>query len=103
MRYNTSLTEDKLKELLRYDPETGTFYWRVGCGKRIKAGTIAGTVQENPNGRKYIKISIGGIRYYANQLAWLYMAGEWPGCEVEYVDSDPLNNEWRNLRKGSNR
>ena len=37
------LTQEELKELLRYNPDTGVFTWVKPVSKRIKVGTIAGS------------------------------------------------------------
>lgn len=89
-------TQAALKELLHYDPATGIFRWLVDISRRMRAGSIAGTVAG-----KYRAIRVLGDRYQEHNLAWLYMKGEWPpalGLEIDHEDLDGLNNRWVNLR-----
>lgn len=90
----TMLTQERLRELLHYDPATGIFRWRVRPAKRVRAGDIAGHL--NPNG--YITIRVDGRLYYAQQLAFLYVTGEWPAGDVDHRDGVRANNRWENLR-----
>jgi hypothetical protein len=59
------LTQKKLKRLLRYDPETGEFRWRVNRGGTARAGTPAGHVHSS----EYVYIQINGKNYLAHRLA----------------------------------
>lgn len=85
------LTE-RLRELFRYDPETGWFIRRVNKGS-FRAGTRAGS----PSGHGYRKIGFEGIRIYEHQAAWLYIYDEWPP-EVDHRDGNKSNNALANLR-----
>jgi HNH endonuclease len=88
------ITAERLRELLRYDPDTGEFYWLRGRG-RIKAGRRAGCIMR-PKG--YRAICIDTKHYLAHRLAWLYVYGEWPSGDLDHRDIDPDNNRIENLR-----
>lgn len=87
------LSPGRVKELLRYDPDTGVFVWLVS-GHGVRAGDRAGTITK----QGYVQLSIDGVRYRANRIAWLVMTGEWPGGIVDHRDGVRANNRWRNLR-----
>jgi hypothetical protein len=86
------LTADRLRELLVYDPGTGVFLRRGGCGGR-KAGSVAGT-----RGTRYWQINIDGRQYLAHRLAFLYMTNDWPPHHVDHIDRNGFNNRFGNLR-----
>lgn len=88
------LTQDRLKELLHYDPETGHFT-RL---KRVN-NQVAGKVCNSRCSEGYIKIAIDGKRYAAHRLAFFYMTGEWPAESVDHKNLDTSDNSWSNLRE----
>ena len=92
---NGGLTQERLKELLHYNPETGVFTWLVARGfHRNLAGKVAGSLHK----KGYIHISVDWKDYKAHRLAWLYMEGYWPEHVVEHRDRVKTNNKWSNLR-----
>lgn len=89
----STLTAERLRFLLSYDPNTGKFIRLVG-GKGFRAGFPAGDLHKASG---YAYIGIDRKRYRAHRLAWLYMTGEWP-IEVDHMNGDRSDNRWGNLR-----
>ena len=92
------LTQDRLKELLNYDPETGVFTWRV-CRYCVQAGETAGYL--NPNG--YIYIKIDGKDYRLHRLVWLYVHGIIPKQQLDHINGNRSDNRLVNLRVVTNK
>jgi hypothetical protein len=94
------LTQERLKELLHYDPETGVFTWLKlnPHATKIKAGDIAGCIDKT---KGYVRIKVDGGRYTAHRLAFLYMTGSWPADQVDHIDHIRSNNAWCNLREAN--
>lgn len=88
------LTQNRLKELLEYSPETGGFFWRVYRAANADVGMPAGSI----NGDGYIHIKVDNKKYCAHRLAWLYMTGEWPTQEIDHINQNRVDNSWVNLR-----
>src|ERR1700719_1662744 len=89
-----AIDDDRLRELLSYDPETGVFRWLVRKRQNVKAGDVAGSF----DGCGYCKISIDRRAYKAHRLAWLYMTGEWPPAEIDHINMNRADNRFANLR-----
>lgn len=85
---------DSIRELIRYEPETGMFYWLKYRGGNAKPGRVAGTT----NAAGYVQITVNCKLYYAHRLAWLFSHGEMPDFEIDHRDGDPSNNRISNLR-----
>jgi hypothetical protein len=94
------LTQERLIELLHYDPDTGLFT-RLRTRGSSKAGAIAGGISKGPRDG-YLRIKVDGKRYKAHRLAFLYMTGKWPNGLVDHKDTNKLNNSWKNLRESTN-
>lgn len=89
------ITEQRLKELLRYDPDTGQFVWIVAKGK-YKPGKIAGSSWKG----QYQRIVLDRRIYLSHSLAFLYMTGRMPR-QIDHVDRNGNNNKWSNLREAT--
>lgn len=88
------LTQDRLREILHYDPVTGAFTRLTRVAKRTNIGDVAGHVSS----KGYVLIKIKGKSYSAHRLAWLYMTGVWPKTCVMHDDGNTQNNCFSNLR-----
>jgi hypothetical protein len=87
---------ERLVELLDYDPESGCFFWKVNRNQMLK-GSKAGTVSRNG----YIRIFIDGKHYAANKLAWFFVNGEYPRCDIDHINRVRSDNRISNLRKAT--
>ena len=92
------LTQERLKELLSYDSETGIFTRKVSLSRSTWIGQIAGT-----NSDGYLKISVDGLYYKGHRLAWLYIHGRWPAEQIDHIDGNRGNNAFANLREATTR
>lgn len=88
------LTQERLKELLHYNPDTGIFTWALPTNKKFKPGQIAGCL----NAGGYFCIGMDGKNYLSHRLAWLYVYGKWPNNEIDHKDGNTKNNIFKNLR-----
>lgn len=87
----------EVRRELRYEPDTGHFWWRVP-GHSRQLYKPAGYVRRQPMGGKYIIITLNREQWGAHVLAWVWMTGEWPPQTVDHIDTNSLNNRWDNLR-----
>ena len=88
------LTQEQLKELFHYSPETGIFTRLKTTTGKNKAGTIPG----GDKSTGYIRIAINGKYYQAHRLAWLYMTGDFPKNCIDHINMIKTDNSWGNLR-----
>lgn len=90
-----SMSVERLRELLSYDPETGVIT-RLVAPKRspIEVGDAAGS----PDSEGYLQIAVEGMRFKSHRIAWALMTGAWPTGVIDHIDGITGNNRWSNLR-----
>lgn len=91
------ITYERLHEILRYEPETGKWFWMVRMGKKVLAGSETG----KPDVTGYCHIRMGKNLYKSHRLAWFYMTGQWPSCDIDHINRNPSDNRWENLREAT--
>ena len=93
-KHESVLTQKRLLEVLRYEPETGYFYWN---GKQAR-NTLADAKAGGLSNHGYWVIVVDKKRYMAHRLAWLYVHGKWPENFIDHIDGVKTNNKISNLR-----
>lgn len=99
------LSAFELREMLEYDPETGSMHWKVRPQTHFKnfgackswntrnAGKPTGCLM--PSG--YLAINIRGTPYMAHRLAWAIYYGEFAGT-IDHINRVRHDNRLCNLR-----
>lgn len=87
------LTATRVRELFRYEPETGVFTRLISRGKGKAGDVIAGFRKDG-----YQIIRVDGEKILGHRLAWLYAHGRWPKQDIDHIDGNPSNNALANLR-----
>lgn len=87
------ITQDRLKELIHYDPVAGIMKWIKHEKRPDMVGKRLGSIDNNG----YVKVWVDGKQYRVHRLAFLYMNGSIPDL-VDHRDGVGANNRWKNLR-----
>lgn len=90
------LTAERLREVLRYDPATGGFFWKLRLSSRVHVGDPAGW-----RSGEYLCITVDGVKYKAHRLAWLYMTGRMPENDIDHANLIKSDNRFDNLREAT--
>jgi hypothetical protein len=86
------MTQQQLKSVLDYDPETGAFLWKRRKDNR-HGGQQAGTLCKDG----YVAIRCFNKTWRAHWLAWFYVRGVMPK-EVDHINLNRSDNRIANLR-----
>ena len=95
-------TPEELRELLRYEPETGKLYWlpRTSGWKGFNA-TYAGKEAFTATDSGGYRIgSLNKARYRAHQVIWALAHGDWPEV-IDHINGDRSDNRIENLRNAT--
>jgi hypothetical protein len=90
------ITQQEVKDLFDYDPDTGVCTWKV---LRYKAGPGEPIDERYRQKSGYIVIGIKGSAYNLHRLIWLWVKGEMPKNEIDHINGNIVDNRWLNLRE----
>ena len=104
-RTMTLLTQEELKELLRYNQRTGQLFWKKRPRRMFTSmdahkgwnARFAGREAFTSINHGYRRGMIRPNHLYAHQAVWKMMTGV-DAPEIDHIDGNKLNNAWRNLR-----
>lgn len=94
-----SLSAERVRQLLDYDPETGAFKFKERAGDKAFNAKFAGKLAARSSRAKYNRICLPEGRFYAHRLAWLYVTGAMPAKFIDHKNGDPKDNRFSNLRE----
>lgn len=117
MAIKTNPMPDELRQLLRYDPETGKLFWKERPHEMFRGGQkmspqhackawntrYAGTEAFTAIGADgYRRGAIFDKAYLAHRVIWAIIHNEWPEDGVDHVSGDRRDNRPGNLRAATN-
>jgi hypothetical protein len=89
------LTQERLKECVNYDPETGIFTLKMHRhGTTRNVGDVLGSLTK----AGYLETCVDQCRMTLHQMAFLYMTGSIPSGHIDHKNRDKADNRWSNLR-----
>lgn len=100
------LSQETLRTLLRYEPETGRLYWRERPLSMFSDANAAKAWNVRYAGKEalsaldsygYRRGAIWGQSYRAHRVIFKWMTGEDPD-QVDHINGIRDDNRWRNLR-----
>ena len=108
-------TPERLRELLRYEPETGKLFWQPRPAEMFRPGNVtqeafadrwnqryAGKeafTERHPGG--YFKGKVFCKSLYAHRVIWAMINGEWPDQLIDHINGNGFDNRLHNLRHAS--
>jgi hypothetical protein len=94
-----AITQEYLKSVLDYDPETGVFRWKFVPGApNHRNAQYAGKVAGSHRGAGYVSLWVNNRKIGAHTAAWIMVHGSWPAHTIDHINRDRSDNRIVNLR-----
>lgn len=104
------ITPRLLRELIRYEPETGKMFWKHRADRFFSdpgsafLWNVDNAGQETfkksePNG--YRKMGLLGKHLWGHRVAWAIVHGKWPKGHIDHINGQKRDNRICNLREAS--
>ena len=90
------LTQEQVKKLFKYNPDTGDLICKVRRGNNGGIGDVAGYCNKG-----YLQVTIDGKGYYNHRVIWLYVHGYIPEHDLDHINRKRFDNRIKNLREVS--
>lgn len=91
------ITQERLKEVAHYNPDTGIFTWKTVLSYRTVIGQPFGSKHHSG----YLSVTIDGRVYRLHSLAMFYVTGQWPQEFIDHANGVRDDNRFSNLRFAS--
>jgi hypothetical protein len=113
---NSLPSPEELRQLLRYEPETGKLFWRRRSENFFPEGKYgakrnaaiwntrhAGKEVSTVGLSGYIILAIYNKSYKAHRVAWAIHYDEWPNDQIDHINQNRRDNRICNLRIVTNK
>lgn len=91
---NNKLTQEEVRRLFDYVPETGVVTRKVRTSTSTKAGEIVGAKDNHG----YFTAMVNKKVYKLHRIIYLWMTGFFPDGEMDHINGVRDDNRWCNLR-----
>lgn len=91
------INQDKLKEYLHYNEETGELTWIKKPSKKVLPNSRAGSLTKSG----YRHIIFDNKKYPEHRLIWFYVHGKFPDGQIDHINHIRDDNRLCNLREVS--
>jgi hypothetical protein len=110
-------TPELLRELLKYDPDTGKLFWlprgvhlftdglqsAAHACKRWNARNAGKAALTTATRHGYYYGSVFNTHCRAHRVIWAIVHGEWPQDQIDHINGNPSDNRILNLRSVTHR